>query len=314
MPAFNWLEQVAPILPVEWQNCTGKGVKIAVIDTGLDTTHPALAHLDRDGHKFNTGLDGDPMLRGGMDDIRDRYKGIGHGTPGVSILSGKTLEDQSGLGGIAPEAEIFFIKAAKTFAEGGMVSDLYRFIDFFEGLQVAKALKADLVISSFTFDESQLDRFEITKAEADLLINELTAENMLLLSAMQDYEKEGTFQHLSGKFFPTWHGQSINVSYVPKPLDERFDFLKEDPGITFFVENLAGQACFNKQQISPIGHSNSMAVYVLAGILALAFEALKDQAPRSKAAVRKLFEQHFPKAATAGKTSLRILQGIPILV
>jgi hypothetical protein len=313
MPAFNWLEQVKNILPADWQNKTGKGVKIAVLDTGFDLNHPSLAHHDRDGHKFNTGLPGDAKLRGGMDDLRDRYLNKGHGTTGISLLGGRSSTD--GVQGIAPDAELFLIKTAKTFSEAGNVSDLYRFIDFFEGLQLAKALKVDFVVTSFTYDESQINRFEITKGEADLLLNTLAESKIPVLAAMQDYEKEGSFQHLSGKFFPSWHGQVINASYVPKPLDDRFEFLKDDPGIHFFVENLSGQGCFIREQVQEVGPSNSLAVYVLAGILALAYEALgPDQAPRSRAAIRKLFEQHFPKSSTAGKTGLRILQGNPIFV
>ncbi len=98
---FNWV--AAPEL---WHLATGKGVKVAVVDTGVNE-HRQLA----------------PALGGGVDLVKGLSGGrldcIGHGTAVASIIAARP--GGRGLVGIAPEAEVIPIRVAED--GGGFVVD-----------------------------------------------------------------------------------------------------------------------------------------------------------------------------------------------
>lgn len=78
-----------------WDYSTGKGVKVAVVDTGMDYTHPDLARNYKGGYNIVAG-NNDPM-----DDQ-------GHGTH-VSGTIGATL-DGKGVAGVAPGVDLYAVK------------------------------------------------------------------------------------------------------------------------------------------------------------------------------------------------------------
>lgn len=85
---------------------TGKGVSIAIVDTGVDYTHPDL------GGCFGTGC----KVAGGYDFVNDDSDPIddnGHGTHVAGIAAGKGI-----LNGIAPDAKIYAYKVLNQRGEG----------------------------------------------------------------------------------------------------------------------------------------------------------------------------------------------------
>lgn len=92
----------------------GAGVKIALIDSGCDTSHPLLRHIAR-------GVD---LSRrdGAQEWMRDE---IGQGTHCAGIIAGGGGSSASGVAGITPEAEIHVFK----LAPGGHFSDLIEALD-----------------------------------------------------------------------------------------------------------------------------------------------------------------------------------------
>jgi subtilisin len=78
------------LLPAE---CRGAGVKIALVDTGVTTSHPQLAKIDH-------GID----VRSG-DTSSWSQDAVGHGTPCASIISAAP-DAGRGVRGYAPEAEL----------------------------------------------------------------------------------------------------------------------------------------------------------------------------------------------------------------
>ncbi|TCC53129.1 hypothetical protein E0H75_05250 [Kribbella capetownensis] len=101
-PEKIWLDgKLEPLLdksvpqiggPVAWQaGFTGKGVRIAVLDSGIDATHPDLA--DRVKGVFN--LDGQPGDQ------------LGHGTHVASILAGTGAASGGRYRGVAPDADLY---------------------------------------------------------------------------------------------------------------------------------------------------------------------------------------------------------------
>ncbi len=95
-------EETELVLPAELNNTkyTGKGVKVAVIDTGIDYNHPDLAKNYRGGYDL-VDLDDDPM-----ETLEPEAQKTSHGThvAGIIAANGK-------LKGVAPNAEIYGYRA-----------------------------------------------------------------------------------------------------------------------------------------------------------------------------------------------------------
>ncbi|PJE99221.1 type VII secretion-associated serine protease mycosin [Streptomyces carminius] len=95
-----------------WEKTRGKGVKVAVIDTGVDDNHPQLkdavdAKSGRrtlpDPKKDKYGNKPKPLAKNGTEDV------VGHGTKVAGIIAARPADD-TGFVGIAPEATVIPIQ------------------------------------------------------------------------------------------------------------------------------------------------------------------------------------------------------------
>ena len=77
----------------------GKGVKVAIIDSGCDAKHPILSHVRHGKDVSSEGLD-----EGWKNDS------IGHGTHVAGIITGNGGKNGTGLTGFVPEAEVHVLK------------------------------------------------------------------------------------------------------------------------------------------------------------------------------------------------------------
>ena len=103
-PVHIMLDVSAPLIgaPALWQNGqTGKGIKICIVDTGIDLNHPDLVGRIADTHDFTT------------EGVQD---GHGHGTHCASIAAGTGAASDGKYRGVAPEATLF---VAKVLASNG---------------------------------------------------------------------------------------------------------------------------------------------------------------------------------------------------
>ncbi|WP_406455469.1 type VII secretion-associated serine protease mycosin [Streptomyces sp. NBC_00876] len=83
-----------------WQDTRGKGVRVAVIDTGVDDTNPQLASA------VDASAGADYIGGAGSDGTVDE---VGHGTKVAGIIAARPL-DGTGFVGLAPEATIVPIR------------------------------------------------------------------------------------------------------------------------------------------------------------------------------------------------------------
>ncbi|AXK35406.1 type VII secretion-associated serine protease mycosin [Streptomyces armeniacus] len=103
-----------------WQDTRGKGVKVAVIDTGVDVKHPQLkgAVDTKAGKNFlpkkpKKDEDGETQKRGKEDGTTDV---VGHGTKVAGIIAARP-DSRTGFVGLAPESTIIPIQ--QNDGEGG---------------------------------------------------------------------------------------------------------------------------------------------------------------------------------------------------
>lgn len=87
--------------PAVWGRLDGRGVRVAVLDTGVDRRHPDLAG------NYRGGLN---LVQPGLEPDDDN----GHGTHVSGIIA--AVRDGKGVAGVAPRAELYAVKVAD--AEG----------------------------------------------------------------------------------------------------------------------------------------------------------------------------------------------------
>ncbi|MEV1024151.1 type VII secretion-associated serine protease mycosin [Streptomyces sp. NPDC050264] len=114
-----------------WESATGKGVRVAVIDTGVDTKNPQLTNAVQ----VSAGRNFLPPKDDKGEKIEDRGNEhgttdtVGHGTRVAGIIAARKDEKNTGFVGLAPDATIIPIK--QNDAEGhGDSNDLATAINY----------------------------------------------------------------------------------------------------------------------------------------------------------------------------------------
>jgi minor extracellular serine protease Vpr len=86
---------------------TGKGMKVGVIDTGIDYNHPDLKEAYKGGYDFVQN-DADPYEG-------NRQVPTFHGTHVSGIVAGRGNPDEGGVRGVAPESDLYVYRVLDTF-------------------------------------------------------------------------------------------------------------------------------------------------------------------------------------------------------
>jgi len=99
-------------VPQVWDNgYTGKGVKVAVIDTGIDASHPDLKG----------------KITGWVDYVNGKtspYDDFGHGTHCAGIIAGTGAASKGKYRGVAPDAQLIGVKVLSKDGTGGLTAIL----------------------------------------------------------------------------------------------------------------------------------------------------------------------------------------------
>lgn len=113
--------------PQVWSLTKGEGMKIAVLDTGVDKTHPDLAPNIAKGMNFTSS---------NRTDFRDRQ---GHGTHCAGIIAG--VDNSIGVVGVAPQAKLYIAKVLGDDGSGSIEGIV-------QGIDWAIAEKVDIISMS----------------------------------------------------------------------------------------------------------------------------------------------------------------------
>ena len=107
---------------------TGKGVKVAILDTGIDPTHPDLG--------LAGGVNFSGTTRDGSTNPIDWADGHGHGTHVAGIVAARN--NTIGVVGVAPDASLYAVKVLSN-SGSGYTSDVIQGLDWCaaNGIQVA---------------------------------------------------------------------------------------------------------------------------------------------------------------------------------
>ena len=160
------LDQSVPQIdaPTAWQaGYTGKGIPVAVLDTGIDTSHPDLATQVAGSKNFTDSPDGDHF---------------GHGTHVASTIAGTAAASSGKYKGVAPDARLYDGKICDDF--GGCQDSA-----ILAGMEwAATEVKAKVVNLSL----GGTDTPEIDPLEAE--VNKLSAEKGILFAIAAGNEGE----------------------------------------------------------------------------------------------------------------------------
>ncbi|MCX8130551.1 MAG: S8 family peptidase [Clostridia bacterium] len=86
-----------------WSKATGKGVKVAIMDSGIDFKHPDFGKNIKEGYNA-------------IDPMQLPKDNLGHGTLVSGVIAAQNNE--FGIVGIAPDVELYPIKVLDNFGEG----------------------------------------------------------------------------------------------------------------------------------------------------------------------------------------------------
>lgn len=143
-----------------WQVGSGKGVKVAVIDTGVDDSNPQLQGAVQDGGSLLT----DPSTGQKGNGVTDP---VGHGTKVAGIIAARPAPNITGFAGLAKDATILSIRQNDSQGDGN-VDTLTQAIDLAitDGAQVIN-ISQDVRGTGGTTSFTGSDKLEaaITKAE-----------------------------------------------------------------------------------------------------------------------------------------------------
>ncbi|MGK5671891.1 S8 family serine peptidase [Micromonospora sp. URMC 106] len=163
--------------PTAWQaGYTGKGVKVAIIDTGIDDTHPDLAGTVVSERNFI------PAGRPGGGTPDDAKDGHGHGTHVASIVTGSGAASDGRYRGVAAGVDLAIAKALDDNG-GGTDSEIIAAMEWAAGPQ-------DAAIVSMSLGGGATDGTD----PLSLAVNDLTAEHgtLFVIAAGNDGPGAGT--------------------------------------------------------------------------------------------------------------------------
>jgi hypothetical protein len=250
---------------------TGQGVKVAVIDTGINGNHP---DLDVAG--------GISLVEGIAASVDDN----GHGTHVAGIIA--ALDNTIGVAGVAPDVELYSIKALDSDGIGNQT-------DVVAGIEWAIEHEIDIVNLSITspFDSLALKR----------IIEKASAQGILITAASGNDETGAGQPEGSDVLFPARYKEVIGVGSVNNKLIKS-TFSYKGISLEFAAPGEKVYSTYVTENGDTNGYSHmtgtSMAAPYVAGVIALYKQAHPEL---SSTEIRALLQNNARDLGEAGKDS-----------
>jgi len=215
-----------------WGGSTGKGVRVAVVDSGIESDHPALGHSVRGGVIVEYDSRAKDQYR-----IRPDEKPMdvsGHGTACAGIIHS-----------IAPEAEIYSVRVLGRNMSG-------RAIQFAAG--VDWAIEHDIQVANLSLSTSLEEFYGILHDLAD----QAYFKNMNLVSAVNNIPEPS---------YPSLYSSVISVA-AHDGHDPFTYYYNPNPPVEFGAPGIDVKVAWNQKQ-HLVCTGNSFAAPHIAGITAL---------------------------------------------
>ncbi|MEW9702170.1 S8 family serine peptidase [Paenibacillus sp. SI8] len=249
-----------------WNNgYTGKGVKVAVLDSGIDTHHEDLVVAGGASFvDYTTSFDDD----------------FGHGTHVAGIIGAKN--NNIGIVGVAPDADLFAVKVLDSTGKG-YLSDVIAGIDW------AVENKMDIInMSMATGVDSPALHHAVDQAYASGLL--------VVAAAGNTGNAEGTGVTIQ---YPAKYSSVISVGAVDQN-HQRASFSATGSELEIVAPGAGITSTFLSNGYSE-ANGTSVATPFVAGELAL----LKQQSPKlGNQQIRSLLDMHVTELGVEGKDSL----------
>jgi subtilisin family serine protease len=230
----------APIRRWAWGGASGAGVKVAVIDSGVDTSHPAVGPLaGAVAVEPDAGApDGVRVVEGPHEDL------VGHGTACAAIIRS-----------LAPEAEIYSVRVLGPNLKGrGRV--------FYGGIRWA--LDAGMDVVNMSLSSSNEDWFAPLHEIAD----EAYFRNVMLVCAANNRP---------GPTYPSEFASVLSVAAHPTDDPESLSY-NVSPPVEFGARGLDVEVAWTGQS-SIVASGNSFATPHVAGMVARIMSKHPDLTP-----------------------------------
>jgi major intracellular serine protease len=172
--------------PKIWEKSKGKGITVAILDTGCDFTHPDLSERIICGRNFTDDDNGNP-------DVYTDYNG--HGTHVAGTIA--ATQNNNGVIGVAPEASILILKVLDKNGSGQ-----YDWI--INGINYAVEQKVDIISMSLGGSEDVPELHQAIQNAVD---------NQILVVCAAGNEGDG--QDSSDEFsYPACYNEVISVGAI----------------------------------------------------------------------------------------------------
>jgi len=277
--SFDWLQTISTLpsnpIPPEWLDTKGKGVKIAIVDTGANLGLNSLKHLDNAGHKFFTNAPGFSVTKlTGKDNVGEVFgvAGSGHGTLYTSLLAGKSPTQAPGdkdlVSGIANGAEIFIIKATDNSVEITTVKQLL------DALKLSVNLGIEIFVTAQSISRSEIIREKLNESDIETLFNTPELKKMFVFAPLKNKRSALGWNDIVKDNFPNYLPDVFNVAKLPDFFASSPAVAKK-PNIPFLLSGFTGKVLSKTGDAMDLEFSNSGAVSIMGGIAALALSFSK---------------------------------------
>ncbi|HHY42960.1 MAG TPA: S8 family peptidase [Thermoanaerobacterales bacterium] len=232
--------------PKAWKHCQGEGIKVGIIDTGIDQRHPDLKANIKVAHSVVEGT--------GADDDN------GHGTHVAGTIA--ALDNDIGVVGVAPKAEIYSVKAFDNKGRG-------RVSDIIDALNWCIENKVHIINMSFGFS--------VNSQALERAIREVHKHNIIMVAAAGNSGGKDTV------LYPAKYPEVIAVAASDNK-DKAADFSSSGPEVNIIAPGVDISSTYINQEYRLLS-GTSMACPHVVGACALLMSISGADADNVKNAV-----------------------------